>query len=106
MELCFILLKEENKLEELVKNLTDKNYKNIMVLNADSCGTNKINKDYHIFNSLRYMIDSFNDESRIILVLTETDGITGIKETIDNVTDKEDYLFFSIEANNVSGYIK
>lgn len=106
MELCFILLKEENKLDKLVKKLSESGFKNVIILNADSHSEYEKNNGSSIFNSLRYMIDSFNDESRLVLVISDSAEVSEIGKIASNVASKEEYLFFSFPINNVEGFIK
>ena len=110
MELGIVILKEEELLETLIKRFTSINVKNITVLESNSLATGLGNKskkkDINIFGSIRHMLDYFNDESRVLLIPTQTDKIDEIKSILADLVPKHQYLFFTVSIFNIEGMVE
>lgn len=110
MELCVMILKEEELLDVLIKKLTNSDFKNITVLESETFTSEHKSKpkkkDVNIFGSLRYMLDYFNDESRTILIPTNCDRINIIKEIVKDIIPSPQYLLFTIPINNLEGTLE
>lgn len=105
MNLCITILKEESLLNELIKKLNSSNIKNITILNSSSITSEKHHrtKEISILGSLRYMMDYYNDESKVILI--PTSDIETVKTIIADIIPNHQYLFFTINMNNIEGKI-
>jgi len=110
MELCVLILREEELLDALIKKLTISDIKNITVLESNTYtseyGNKSKKKDINIFSSIRYMLDYFNDESRVILIPIKSDKIDDIKTIISDLIPTHQYLLFTIPVNNVEGTLE
>ena len=86
MKLVVLILKDEELLDTFIKRCTNNNIKNITVLESNSYETEKIGSkrrhDSNILNSIRYMLDYYNDESRTILVPVNDEKLEEVKTTI------------------------
>ncbi len=107
MNLCITILKEESLLNELIKKLTNSDIKNITILSSTNVVTEKSSrkKEISILGSLRYMLDYFNDESKVILIPCSHEKIEAIKLIIADLIPNHQYLFFSLKIDNVEGKI-
>lgn len=107
MELCLIILKEEDLLDDLVKRLTANDIKNITVLESNTFtsehNSRNRKKDVNIFGSIRYMLDYFNDESRVILIPIKSDRIDVLKAIVKDLIPVHQYFLFTMQVNNVEG---
>ncbi|MEG0267040.1 MAG: hypothetical protein RR659_05280, partial [Bacilli bacterium] len=102
MKLAVLILKDDNKLDELLTVLSKENYRRVTVLNSNSYETEKgkkNSKQTNIFASIRYMVDFYNDESKTIFIPTTKDRIENLKEIIKGFIKKEEYTFFSIDIS-------
>lgn len=110
MKLCTIILKEEEILDTLIKKLTINDIKNITVLESNTLASEYNNKpkkkDINIFGSIRYMLDYFNDESRVILIPIKDDKIDTLKKVVSNLVKKDDYLLFTLSIDNIEGTLE
>lgn len=109
MDLCVIILKEEEILDTLLKKFTVEDIKNVTVLESDTvtCEQHKQKKkDINIFGSIRYMFDYLNDESRVILIPIKSDRIEIIKEIVSDIVPKHQYILFTIAINNIEGTLE
>ncbi|MEG0408877.1 MAG: hypothetical protein RR623_08395 [Bacilli bacterium] len=108
MKLAVLILKDDNKLDELLTVLSKENYRRVTVLNSNSYETEKgkkNSKQTNIFASIRYMVDFYNDESKTIFIPTTKDRIENLKEIIKGFIKKEEYTFFSIDISDLEGSI-
>lgn len=110
MELAIMILKEEELLDTLIKRLTSNDIKNITVLESDTFISENNNKnrkkDVNIFGSIRYMLDYFNDESRLIFIPIKNDRVDIVKNIVKDLIPSHQYLFFTIPMNNVEGTLE
>ena len=107
MEICIIILKEEELFDKLAKELTENDIKNITVLESNTLvsdlSNKKSKKDIKIFGSIRSILDYFNDESKLILIPLKSDLLDTVKKILKaNVADSS-YLLFTIPIANVEG---
>ncbi|MBE6144408.1 MAG: hypothetical protein E7169_02420 [Firmicutes bacterium] len=110
MELAIMILKEEELLDTLIKRLTSNDIKNITVLESDTFISENNNKnrkkDVNIFGSIRYMLDYFNDESRLIFIPIKNDRVDIVKNIVKDLIPSHQYLFFTIPMNNMEGNLE
>lgn len=107
MEFCIMILKEESLLDSLVKALNKEAVKNITILNSLSVTNEKKHKnDISILGSLRYMLDYYNNEGRVILIPTKEEKVEVIRQVISDLVPNHQYIFFTLKINNVQGKVE
>lgn len=110
MKLVVLILKDEELLDTFIKRCTNNNIKNITVLESNSYETEKIGSkrrhDSNILNSIRYMLDYYNDESRTILVPVNDEKLEEVKTTIKSLVPSEHYILMVINLEEIIGLEK
>lgn len=110
MKLVILILKKEDLLDTFIKKCTVSNIKNITVLDSNSYESEKTGTkrkhDANILNSIRYMLDYYNDESRTILVPIDNEKLDKLKQIIKNLTASENYTLMVINLEEIIGLEK
>ncbi len=110
MKLVVLILKDEELLDTFIKKCTSNNIKNITVLESNSYETEKIGSkrkhDSHILNSIRYMLDYYNDESRTILVPVNNEKLEELKNIIKSLVPSEHYTLMVVNLEEIIGLEK
>jgi len=110
MKLAILILKDEELLDTFIKKCTSSNIKNITVLESDSYETEKIGNKRkntsHILNSIRYMLDYYNDESRTILVPVNDEKLEEVKTIIKSLVPSEHYILMVVNLEETIGLEK
>lgn len=107
MKLVVFVLKEEDKLEKFVQRLDTHNIKNITILNAncvahDHVGKNR-NKNVKIFGSIRYIMNYFYDDSRLVLFPVEEEKIEEMEKLAQEILLKNEFMFMVLPLDRVEG---
>jgi nitrogen regulatory protein PII-like uncharacterized protein len=110
MKLIVLILKEEEILDKFIKKCTSMNIKNITVLESnsyecDSTGSKRKN-NANILNSIRYMLDYYNDESRTILIPVNDEKYVEVKDIIKNLVPSNQYTLMAINIEEIIGLEK
>ncbi len=110
MKLVVLILKEEEVLDKFVKRCTNSNIKNITVIESDSYETEKVGSkrkhESNILNSIRYILDYYNDESRTILIPVNTEKLEEVKNIIKSLVPSEQYTLMVINLEEIIGLEK
>ena len=75
MKLILLILKDEDKLDDLIIKLTEE----------------KINKITNIFSSMRFLIDYSTDESKTILIACDDNQINTVKKVLNKIIPENQY---------------
>lgn len=108
MYLMVIIIKEEEKLEDLLHHFREKNVSNITVLQSISevrSSQSKM-KEPKIFGSLRFLKDYYSDESRVILHLGSQGEIEVLKQVVREAIHTDEYVFFTVAVSDFEGNIQ
>ena len=100
MKLAILILKEEELLDKLIKELNENNFHNLTTINSESVATSGNNKSVRVFSSLRYIMNYFYDDSRVMLIPIEEDKIDDLFKVTSNILTKDKYMFLIFEAVN------
>lgn len=108
MELCIMILKEYELFETLIGELKENNFKNITILESE---TLKTKADYEkesnqILSIIKNLLDSFIEESQIVLVPIESERINHIKKIVKEIVSPSRYLLFTFPIYNIEGNLK
>jgi nitrogen regulatory protein PII-like uncharacterized protein len=110
MKLIVLILKEEEILDKFIKKCTSMNIKNITVLESNSyeCDSteSKRKNNANILNSIRYMLDYYNDESRTILIPVNDEKYVEVKDIIKNLVPSNQYTLMAINIEEIIGLEK
>lgn len=108
MKLSFLIIKEEDLLDDLLKKLTENKFENITIFDSNSCETEKgiRRKQTNFFSSIRYMMEFYNDESKTLLIPTKKEKVELLKQTIKDLIPDHKFAFFTVDIGDVEGYIK
>ncbi len=101
MKLCVLILKEEQKLDSLIRELEISNIKDITILNSHSIIDGKTTKSARAFSSIRHMLNYVYDESRAILIYVEKEQIITVKEVVSSMFKPEQCNCFAIDVESV-----
>ena len=102
MKLAIIILKDEDKLENILHQFKKEDLNNLTIINSDFKMTNH-NKHNRIYSSIRTFLDYENDESRIILNIVNTKQKTTMKEILKDNLENRQYIFFTVDINDLEG---
>lgn len=107
MKLGIIVMKEEEKLERFIQILDSHNIKNITILNADCVahdhvGKNK-NKNVKIFGSIRYIMNYFYDDSRMVIFPFEETELEDIQKMANDHLSRNEFLFIVLPLDRIEG---
>lgn len=105
MKLGITILKDENRLDDLLHKFKANDLKNITIINSNSKVSNFNDHKNRIYGSLRTFFDYYNDESRIILNIINDNEIENLKNILKDTLQLNQYSFFTIEINDVEGNI-
>lgn len=110
MKLAILILKEEELLDAFIKKCASNEIKNITVMESNSYESEKVGKrvknDTHILNSIRYMLDYYNDESRVLLIPISSDKFEKLKEITNSLVSLDQYTLMSINIEEIIGLEK
>ena len=107
MKMCVIFLREEELLEQVVNKLLKNGIKNITMLNSttfeEKGAINKKGKEINMFGSLRFLLNYYNDESRVILCPCKEEETIIIQNVIKTLVPASEYFLFVTDIYNVQG---
>ena len=103
MKLAILILKEEELLDKLIKELNENNFHNLTTINSESVATNGNNKSVRVFSSLRYIMNYFYDDSRVMLIPIEEDKIDDLFKATSNILTKDKYMFLILPVDRIEG---
>lgn len=105
MELSIIILKEDELFETLIERLRENEFKNITLLQSETFKSKK-ERNNTILNSIKSFLESFSEESRVLLIPVEKDKIVKLKEIVRILLSSNDYLLLTVPVNNIEGNLK
>ena len=103
MKLALLILKEEELLDRLIKELNENNFHNLTTVNSESVAINGNNKNVRVFSSLRYIMNYFYDDSRIMLIPVEEEKINDLFNVTSNILTKDKYTFLILPIDRIEG---
>lgn len=103
MKLGITILKNEDKLENLLHNFKINDLKNVTIINSNSKVSNFNNHKNRVYGSLRTFFDYYNDESKVILNIINDNELEKLKKILK--ANLNQYTFFTIEISDLEGNI-
>ena len=92
MKLILLILKEEDKLDDLIIKLTEEKINKITVLDSNSyVSEKKKEKQTNIFSSMRFLIDYSTDESKTILIACDDNQTNIVKKVLNKIIPENQY---------------
>lgn len=92
MKLVLLILKDEDKLDDLIIKLTEEKINRITVLDSNSyISEKKKQKQTNIFSSMRFLIDYSTDESKTILITCDDDQTNIVKKIVNKIIPENQY---------------
>lgn len=92
MKLVLLILKDEDKLDDLIIKLTEEKINRITVLDSNSyISEKKKQKQTNIFSSMRFLIDYSTDESKTILITCYDDQTNIVKKIVNKIIPENQY---------------
>lgn len=92
MKLVLLILKDEDKLDDLIIKLTEEKINRITVLDSNSyISEKKKQKQTNIFSSMRFLIDYSTDESKTILITCDDDQTDIVKKIVNKIIPENQY---------------
>ena len=92
MKLILLILKDEDKLDDLIIKLTEEKINKITVLDSNSyVSEKKKEKQTNIFSSMRFLIDYSTDESKTILIACDDNQINTVKKVLNKIIPENQY---------------
>lgn len=92
MKLVLLILKDEDKLDDLIIKLTEEKINRITVLDSNSyISEKKKQKQTNIFSSMRFLMDYSTDESKTILITCDDDQTNTVKKIVNKIIPENQY---------------
>ena len=92
MKLVLLILKDEDKLDDLIIKLTEEKINRITVLDSNSyISEKKKQKQTNIFSSMRFLIDYSTDESKPIFITCDDDQTNIVKKIVNKIIPENQY---------------
>ena len=92
MKLILLILKDEDKLDDLIIKLTEEKINRITVLDSNSyISEKKKQKQTNIFSSMRFLMDYSTDESKTILITCDDDQTNTVKKIVNIIIPENQY---------------
>ena len=92
MKLILLILKDEDKLDDLIIKLTEEKINKITVLDSNSYVSEKKKEiQTNIFSSMRFLIDYSTDESKTILIPCDENQTNIVKKVLNKIIPENQY---------------
>lgn len=103
MKLAILILKEEELLDKLIKSLNENNFHNLTTINSECVSSNGNNKNVRVFSSLRYLMNYFYDDSRVMLIPIAENKIDDLFKVAADILTKDKYMFLVLPVDRIEG---
>ena len=108
MKLVILVIKEETLLDDFLKKCSNAGIKNITVFDTDSCESEKGGTKYggggNNFNSIKYALDYYNDESKTLFIPIEKNRIGELKDLIKDLIPSHQYSLMLLNLEEMIGF--
>ena len=103
MKLAILILKEDELLDKLIKKLNENNFHNLTTINSECISPSGNNKSVQVFSSLRYIMNYFYDDSRVIFIPIEEEKVDDLFKVTSNILTKDKYMFLILPVDRIEG---
>lgn len=108
MNVCVIILKEEELYDDLIHRFREEKMKNLTVMESVALKTNKKErkKEIPLFSTLRYMMDYIDDESYRIEIIGEKEELLKAQAILKDLVPVHQYLSYIMPIEHIEGTLE
>ena len=107
MKFCITILKEEEKLEDLLRELKKNEIYNITTINSTSMVSDykvkNIRKMHSVIGTFKHLNSFYHDDSLVVLTIIQDNQLAVLKDILNKKISKNDFTFISFKIEDFDG---